>query len=143
MRQKMLDLLYPGDDNARHSFAETGYIAHYTSATCAMSILENDEIWLTNVGGMNDFSEVRFARFAIEHILRNGGAFSTTLDSNWPRLLSALRKVSQRLRNPEVLTGFIANSYITCFAAEQAHGQDEHYIEQHGRLSMWRGCLRG
>lgn len=104
-------------------------LVHYTSASTALSILKNKEIWMRNTRCMNDFLEVRygisfFAQFCQkpeysklkEAFGKQGEAFSTAM---------ALAI--------EDFDKWTNTTYICCFSE---HEKDE---DQLGRLSMWRG----
>jgi len=102
----------------------------YTSAEAAMSIINNNEIWLRNSQCMNDFSEVRhgldclIGAYGSEDV---GNQFKSTLDEIFPSITHQLSELFDSW-----IPHFMNSTYIGCVS--------EHLLEEnkYGRLSMWR-----
>jgi hypothetical protein len=111
---------------------EKPLIAHYTSAEAALSILDEEQIWLRNVRFMNDYSEIQFGTEAIAEYYNSDAAkeFWKSLS----RLSPELKDEVQGHYNSHH-EGFFKNTYLTC-TVEQPNVSDQGEI---GMLSMWRG----
>lgn len=106
-------------------------LVHYTSASTALSILKNKEIWMRNTRCMNDFSEIRYGidlfqkfRDDREKYENVKGAFGKHKD--------VFEEAMDKILKDYQLT-WANTTYICCFSE---HENDE---DQYGRLSMWRG----
>ncbi len=103
---------------------------HYTSASTAMSIIQNQEIWFRNVTCMNDYMEVKFG---INELVK---AFSTDSPLKIKERLEAL-KSGLFDECTTIFNSWIhdlnTNTYIFCMSK---HLDSE---DKRGRLSMWRG----
>ena len=111
-------------------------LAHYTRASSALGIIENHEIWLTNVGGMNDLSECRYARDLLLDLTEGGSDFAVRMGRCMPRLYRALRLALEATTGPTSIDEIIRDSSVFCMSEEGP----EHL--EYGRLSMWRGYGR-
>ncbi len=102
---------------------------HYTSASAAMAIISNGEVWMRKTACMNDTSE--FAH-GMSYLLKSyNEVFKSRLNSildNVKKELAA--EVASRFNN--WLPNFEHNTFIVCLS-EHLDTEDIH-----GRLSMWR-----
>lgn len=122
-------LLKPLQDRARQ--AREGRFAHYTSATVATQILDNQEVWLRKIEHMSDDTELMigaavwqftFGSSPIGRELRS--RFLTVgVDPLWP---GYLREAQGKLS---------ADTYLTCFT-EHPKREHESYSARHGRHDM-------
>jgi len=112
-----------------------GRFAHYTSASVAMSIIQEPFIWMRNAITMNDFSEVKHGKACIIPAFTDegpGGRILKVLEDLFPGLAK------------DFLGAF--NSWIPDFEQEtflmslSEHEEDEDFL---GRLSMWRAYGQG
>ncbi len=101
----------------------------YTSASSAMSIIKNKEVWLRNTRCMNDYSE-------IEHGLNNliktyngkaGEKLKSLLNEFFPNITTTIETQFNGW-----IPYFKNNTFITCISE---HPPEEN---KYGRLSMWR-----
>lgn len=100
-------------------------LAHYTSASAALNIINNEEIWLSNVRDMNDYKEVEIGKEAIINVYNTtsiGKRFQEILGNNKSK---ALEKAFNGSIN------YLYDTYAMCFTE---HLKDDEL----GRLSMWR-----
>lgn len=105
---------------------------HYTSAKAALGIIKSKRVWLRNVTGMCDYSEVLYGQSLLRNVLYNDGqkgltALTEAVDGCAPGATEeAIRLFNQTWNDIR------HNTYVTCIS--------EHYKEEdeHGRLSMWR-----
>ncbi len=105
-------------------------LAHYTSFEVALSIIDNESVWMRDVAQMNDLGEVRYGIQAVDAFLANEAdrqLVISTLDTIEPGLGVHILPIWQRLKG-----SITANVYISCFS-EHLPGKDDF-----GRLSMWR-----
>lgn len=112
----------------RHKFV------YYTSASTALSVIKNQEIWMRNARCMNDISEVIHGIERIERELKEG---------NGRNVIAALNSIHDGVGD-EALADFrtkaeiaLENTYITCVSE---HNASE---DRYGRLSMWRAYGHG
>ena len=103
-------------------------LAHYTSASVALSIIENKTIWLNNVQYMNDYSEIE-----IGHRLLTDFYNSDTREELKRTIEEISPSCSKNIEfnyNNRILD--LMNTYALCLT--------EHIPEddKYGRLSMWR-----
>lgn len=107
-------------------------LAHYTSASAGLSILQHKQLWMRNVLYMNDYSEVNYPYqlfknfFNSESLLRK--RFHDALQ------IAGVDYDSFFIRHLDDLAGFNRfQLFVTCFS--------EHSIKSdaNGKLSMWRG----
>ena len=105
--------------------------AHYTSATAALSIINEKRLWMRNTNCMSDYSEVQHG-FDMLHeffLLKNPG---------WHNLSAALDNCAPGIADEAVnlFNGWFddirLNTYLTSVSE---HNKTE---DSHGRLSMWR-----
>ena len=96
---------------------------HYTNANTAYKIIENEEIWLRNVRGMNDYREIDYGRSQFIDSLENPQ--NKTNRNNLEQLIKKI-DCNQYIKDIETRT------YITCLSE---HPSTE---DNYGRLSMWR-----
>lgn len=108
---------------------------HYTNANTAYKIIENEELWLRNVRGMNDYKEIDYGRSQLINIFRDITHHSKLeqlikkIDSN-KNYTDFYNVCEQYLKDIETRT------YITCLSE---HPSTE---DNYGRLSMWRAYGR-
>lgn len=105
-------------------------LAHYTSFEVALSIIENESVWMRDVAHMNDIGEVRYGIQAVDAFLAHDAdrqLVISTLNTVQPSLGAHIVPIWQRLKG-----SITTNVYITCFS-EHLPGK-----EDFGRLSMWR-----
>ena len=103
-------------------------LAHYCSASTAIKIIGNQEIWLRNCSEMNDFEEIQYGlnslSFAWDSCIEK---FSKVFEGKFPKITEQL--VEQfNLLVPKLRY----SSFICCLSR---HNSSEDEI---GRLSMWR-----
>jgi hypothetical protein len=104
--------------------------AYYTSAETAMKVIQNNEIWLRNTRGMNDYSEVEHGFVSFRSAFKDsaeGQSFQNYINSTFPGTIDQL--VS---RFDEWLPSIRRQTYIACLSMHDSSDDD------HGRLSMWR-----
>ena len=107
--------------------------AYYTSATTALSIIDNSEVWLRNASLMNDFMEVRHGEqclLAAWHNAQVGGRLKAILNDVDPQLVNRLGQTFDGHS-----TNRLNRTYIMCVSE---HGSDQTDEDKYGRLSMWR-----
>lgn len=105
-------------------------LAHYTSFDVALSIIENESVWMRDVAQMNDIGEVRYGIQAVDAFMANNAdrqLIVSTLDAIQPGLGVHILPIWQRLKGC-----ITTNVYVSCFS-EHLPGK-----EDFGRLSMWR-----
>ncbi|RED14053.1 DUF2971 domain-containing protein [Pontivivens insulae] len=143
MIQNLIDAWYSHEEAERKSFANGGgYLAHYTSAQGAHAILNNNELWLTNVGSMNDLSEVHYARQVLQSLFADPLTLPSTFVRTWPRLFIACQKIVMEKLTREIVHGLITRNFVSCFSAENPSDDADAGVLKYGRLSMWRGYGR-
>lgn len=110
-------------------------LVHYTSATTALSILKNQEIWMRNTKCMNDFLEVRYGCRLFENLKDNGES------KKFEQLKEAFGKQGDAFEQGffHAINEFDAWTNTTYIACLSEHEPDE---DKYGRLSMWRGYGR-
>lgn len=120
---------YAADKEATARSQGTRFV-HYTSAAAAMSILENQKVWMRKSTCMNDSSEVRHGLERLAKAYNHSDAGQ--------RLRSILDSMFTGLR-AEIEKGFndfkafiLLDTYLTCVSE---HRDEEDTL---GRLSMWR-----
>ena len=115
-------------EKARHKKID---FVHYTSADVACSIFDHSSIWLRNARLMNDFGEIHYGRFCLDHALKmHRDSFISTIseiDDSLPH------ELDNALRN--LLPSQISNTYLLSLSE---HGNPTLDEDKHGRLSMWR-----
>jgi hypothetical protein len=102
---------------------------HYTNAEVAMSIIQNEKVWMRNTTVMNDFKEIQYGRDCLISAYRS--AVGIDLMDHLEKLHPGLKVEFENLLNPW-LDHFRSETYITCLSE---HDPAEDAI---GRLSMWR-----
>lgn len=128
---KTLEIFFPYA-LARHTavlLGETRFV-HYTSASVALEIIRNKEVWMRKTTCMNDYSEVVYGFECLASAYNSketGTRFRELLDSLFDGFCASLQDLVNGWRGH-----FVSNSYITCFSE---HDDAEDAI---GRLSMWR-----
>jgi len=123
--------------------AEKDFV-HYTHISAAMSIIQNEEIWLRRSELMNDFSEVRWGCDCLEHALSSdsGEEFFEALDQLHPELSAPLRSEEDRY---VWYRGFQSDLYLISFAEhgfplnenESPRASKRWTDNDFGRLFMW------
>jgi hypothetical protein len=99
-------------------------ICHYTSSAAFHGILSGQEIWLSNVGTMNDIDEVvRGSEIILELVRDPGFAHLSSARPIRDALLRCLEETLGQLRS---------DTYVFCFSG---HSLAE---DVDGRLPMWR-----
>lgn len=108
----------------------TGQLAHYTSITTLESILQHNQIWLSNPLFMNDHEELRFGlRVAEQEFMIHDGIRSACgRNENYELLVSNFHEKLRQISNEHAF-----DTYIACFSL---HDPLE---DRDGKLSMWRG----
>lgn len=104
--------------------------AYYTSAETAMKVIQNNEIWLRNTRGMNDYSEVEHGFESFRKAFNDsaeGISFRKYINSNFPSTIDKLVSLFDGW-----LPSIRMQTYIACVSI---HDSDD---DDHGRLSMWR-----
>lgn len=106
---------------------------HYTSAQSALSIIQNETVWMRSARAMNDFSEVDHGlsclRAAWNHEV-HGHKFKSLLNSIEGGLAKRF-EVAYTERLPERFNE-------TFLISISEHGNKELEEDKYGRLSMWR-----
>jgi Protein of unknown function (DUF2971) len=121
--------LYSDIREADEYYNQKPLLAHYTSLSNLKSILENEEVWLSNPLFMNDFEEVRFGvnegmKLFLESTEISEAAGST---ERHDKLRSSFEHYFDKFANNHVVDVF-----VFCFSLHDPQDND-------GRLSMWRG----
>jgi len=102
---------------------------HYTSATSAISIIENQELWMRNAACMNDYQEIHYGIDCVKF------AFKTETGKNFENILDRIHNGISK----EILRKFNNFSYSlpneTYIFSLSKHLREE---DDFGRLSMWR-----
>lgn len=108
---------------------------HYTNANTAYKIIENEELWLRNVRGMNDYKEIDYGRSQLINIFRD--------ITNHSKLEQLIKKIDPNKNYTDFynvceqyLKDIETRTYITCLSE---HPSTE---DNYGRLSMWRAYGR-
>lgn len=103
-------------------------LAHYTSATVALSIIENKTIWLNNVCYMNDYSEIEIGNWLLMDFYKNytGIELREIMDEIHKGCTKTLEQYYDRQSSR------LMNTYAFCLTE---HTKEE---DEYGRLSMWR-----
>ncbi|MGD1979648.1 MAG: DUF2971 domain-containing protein, partial [Akkermansiaceae bacterium] len=131
MIENKLALFFPDYDEhlKKISSGETRF-AYYTSADTAMKVIRNEEIWLRNTQGMNDFLEVEHGFESLRKAFKEskeGKSFQNFINTKFP---GTMKKVF------DLFDGWLptlrTQTYIACVTV---HGDRE---DEYGRLSMWR-----
>ena len=103
--------------------------AYYTTASTALKIIKNKEIWLRNASVVNDYSEIKYGRNLLNKALKtqSGLKFKNALDSIQPNLFESTIKNFESWY-PRVG----AHTFICCLS------EHDPLENENGRLSMWR-----
>jgi hypothetical protein len=112
--------------------AETRFV-HYTSAQAALSIIQNETVWMRSAEAMNDFSEVEHGRRCLQAAWNHevhGNKFKSLLNS----VQSGLDRQFEQLYSARLWELFRETFLISI----SEHGNSETDENQFGRLSMWR-----
>lgn len=110
--------------------AEGTLFVHYTGAETAISIIENQEIWLRNAQCMNDYQEVHHG---IECLIKafdheiSGKKFKQALESSFSGITKEIIDLFDGWL-PDLRT----NTFIMCVSEHPP------FENKYGRLSMWR-----
>lgn len=110
-RELVTDRPYPPNDT----------LYHYTSIDAAINIIENNELWLTNIYFMNDSNEMICAQNMLDYVSNQDG-----YKSNHPEKYSLARKI---------LDNSIKSSNFNHFVMSFCTSGDQ--------LSQWRGYGAG
>lgn len=131
IENKELLNIFNADYNERVSYLKQNdlKLAHYTSAAVALKIIDNKEIWLNNVGNMNDYREVELGKNLLAK------TFNNTDEGN--RLKDILNQISEKL-SEELIIRY--NSIFSSLDRTYAFCLTEHKkdYDKYGKLSMWR-----
>ena len=102
---------------------------HYTSATVAVSVINNGQMWMRNATTMNDFSEVDYGLGLLVRAYNGevGKHFKAAIEHVFPGVNAKFEKTFNAMQ-----TSLRWDTYLTCFSR---HRDNEDDI---GRLSMWR-----
>jgi hypothetical protein len=104
--------------------------AYYTGAETAMKVIQNNEIWLRNTRGMNDYSEVEHGLESFRTAFSDsveGKSFRDYINTTFPGTIEELVR-----RFDGWLPSIRQQTYIACVSMHESSDDD------HGRLSMWR-----
>ncbi len=103
--------------------------AYYTTASTALKIIKNKEIWLRKALVVNDYSEIKYGFDLLFEALDSPGGleFKNSLESLAPNLFESTKK---KFEDWYPLVGI--STFICCLSE---HGSSE---DDNGRLSMWR-----
>ena len=103
--------------------------AYYTTASTALKIIKNKEIWLRNALIMNDYSEISYGLNLLDMALKSQGGrnFEAALNSLRPNLFASTMK-----QFDEWKINILADTFIVCLSAHDS------LEDVNGRLSMWR-----
>nr|WP_082490273.1 DUF2971 domain-containing protein [Methylobacterium sp. Leaf122] len=106
-----------------------GRFVHYTTASVAVSIIQNKQVWMRNASTMNDFMEVEYGYRCLNY------AYDSDAGVKFKNILDALnpgwRPGVENLFNGW-LQSFRSGTYLSCIS-EHMDSEDTF-----GRLSMWR-----
>lgn len=128
--QRLMHIFFPyASEKHRDMGVRNGRFVHYTSASVAVSIVKNNEVWMRNANTMNDFMEMEHGHQCILHAYKSsaGSKFRDVLNRIYPGLVPNIENLFDGWAMP-LKTG----TYLTCIS--------EHLDEEDsfGRLSMWR-----
>lgn len=102
--------------------------AYYTRAETALSILQNETMWMRKTSCMNDTQELAFGRECITNqLISKQESIAKALDEIYPGLAQDVR---EDFNNDSLAS--ISQTYIMCVSE---HAKTEDTL---GRLSMWR-----
>ncbi len=103
-------------------------LAHYTSSTVLIKILENEEIWFSSPFLMNDYEELIFGVDLGLAILKDRIAIERQMltDPQRANLLGTIQNI-----HSEFLSNRAREIFICCFSEHEPDSDD-------GKLSMWR-----
>lgn len=108
--------------------AETKFV-HYTSASTALSIIRNKEVWMRNASMMNDFMEIQYGKDLLFPAFNDmKESIERTLNSIHDGMFDEFLKLFNGW-----LPTFEVDTYISCVSEH-----DEERERTLGRLSMWR-----
>lgn len=112
---------------------ENPAFVHYTSASTAVSIIENNEVWLRNALVMNDYSEIKHGEQCLGYAWRDPET-NQRLKTILGRLDSELYdRLAKALDDTQ--TSRLSETFIMSLSE---HGDAAGVEDQFGRLSMWR-----
>jgi hypothetical protein len=129
-------IFHPYAMEQMEAFAKRGdgqvSFVHYTSAKAALGIIKSKRVWMRNVTGMSDYSEVLHGQSLLRSVLYDDGekglrALTDAVDACVPAAAPEAILLFNRLWDD-----IRSNTYVTCISE---HRKDE---DEHGRLSMWR-----
>ena len=109
---------------------ESVCFVHYTSAEVAMSIIQNECIWMRNAITMNDYSEIQYGTACLLKVYNDGGAgarLTSFLDSRFP---GCSDRFESEFNSRKGMWQY--ETYLTSFSEHLPSEND------YGRLSMWR-----
>jgi hypothetical protein len=124
------DILYSDLDMTRQFPKQKPLLAHYTNLGTLESILENEQLWLSNPLFMNDYQEVAHGvHFWLNSIRSHKPLFeSLKADDRWSVFDQRLRENFDHFGETE-----INNLYVASFSKHKRKK------DRDGLLSMWRG----
>lgn len=129
--QKLAQIFFPYvADRKKNIQNDALQFVHYTTAEAAMSIIQNQEVWMRNASCMNDFSEVQHGIECLTSAYNTDAAgkeFQIILNSISPGVTTLIEKTFN-----ENCRDLPSKTYLTCFSE---HDPTENTL---GRLSMWR-----
>ena len=133
--QEQRRLAYMAQTNSEPDPGRIIRFAHYTSASSAMSIIDEKRIWMRNAKCMSDYSEVQHGFTILQEFFSEsnlgGKSLIAALDSCSPGVATeAIEAFDGWLQDTQL------NTYITSVSE---HDRSE---DLHGRLSMWRAFGR-
>jgi hypothetical protein len=103
--------------------------AHYTSATVALSIIRDAQVWMRSTTVMNDHSESKYGleRLRFAWTSPAGEKFRQLIDSTFPKLSNEVAHYFD-----DATSAIIFDTFATCLS------EHDERLDVHGRLSMWR-----
>lgn len=127
---KLAEIFFPYARGELNNVKSSGArFVHYTSATVAISIIKNEQMWMRNATTMNDFSEVEYGLNLLANAYHGevGNTFKDALEEVFPGVDNSFEAAYDALRK-----SLKWDTYLTCFSR---HLDTE---DSTGRLSMWR-----
>ncbi|MEL7212219.1 MAG: DUF2971 domain-containing protein [Pseudomonadota bacterium] len=132
-----MDIFYPHAVRKYRGINERGSdFAHYTSASNAMRILENQQFTLRNALEMNDFSEISYGTSLLSKVWRSEIGVGSNRTGRLAKLLDGIQEgISTEIeaRFDDVKKERSAQTFLLSLTEHNPESDD-----RYGRLSMWR-----
>ena len=123
--EKLYQVFHP---HAAERAAKVDRFAYYTRAETALSVIQNESIWLRKTTCMNDYRELSFGKECLaDELTFKRDQFRQAIDGAFEGLADEIVKAFET----DALS-MVDQTYIAC-VSEHDRTQDEF-----GRLSMWR-----